>query len=255
MSPEVDPQATSLELAPLLALHKVQAGLSFGATNLPPRRLDNLINRLNEAGLPFRLSFDDGYRQLRDALPPLLPKLRFPPIIFMPTYWIGRENEWDYSYLFKHVGHLEESDIRELAELGVLFGSHGHTHRQLLDGSEAELEEELGLSRRILQGIIGRPVDCISYPFGRVDGRVMAAAEREGYRFGYTMSFPEPSDPPLAIGRIPVYTFDTPATIIRRLTRGRGYDWERLKVDITTSLSGGTVILNRLRGDRGSRSR
>lgn len=247
MSPEAETAGRS-ESPPLLALHKVQAGLTFGATNYAPQRLTNLIAKLTQAGIAFRLSFDDGYRQLREVLPPLLPKLSCPPIIFMPTYWIGRQNEWDYSHMLKPVPHLGESDIRSLAALGIEFGSHGHSHRVLLGGNDRLLGEELGFSRRILQDLTGQAVDRISYPFGRYDERVMSAAKAEGYRFAYTMSFPEKADPPLATGRYPVYTFDSTAVVIRRLTRGRGYDWERLKVDIATSLSGGTVLLNRLRG-------
>jgi hypothetical protein len=62
------------------------------------------------------------------------------------------------------------------------------------------------------------------------------------------MEFPEESDTPLATGRIGVWCYDTRLSVYHKITRGRLYRLERLKARITNRLSGGTLLLNRLRG-------
>ena len=53
--------------------------------------------------------------------------------------------------------------------------------------------------------------------------------------------------PPLARGRVAVYGFDTAFSVLQKVERGPLYRIERLKAGITTGLSGGTRLLNRLR--------
>lgn len=245
MSPESD---RALDHILTLAFHKVQHGLSYGSTNYSPGRFLRLVDSLEKSGLPVRLSFDDGYAHLAEVLPDLVGRLTAPPIVFVPTDWIGTDNSWDYSSFFRSTPHLSADQIRALAKHGVVFGSHGHSHRDLTGLDENQLALEMVQSRAILSNLAGTAVDSISYPFGRVSDTVRKAAADAGYLSGYTMRFPTDSDIPLATGRIPVYTFDSEQTIFRRLKQGRGYGWERLKLSMVTALSGGTVLLNRLRG-------
>ncbi|MCP4684860.1 MAG: polysaccharide deacetylase family protein [bacterium] len=194
------------------------------------------------------VSFDDGYQHLCEFLPPLMERLSFRPTIFVPTDLIGRPNSWDYSCRLAPDPHMDETSIRELADLGVRFGSHGKSHCDLTSCDPERIKSELADSRKRLQNLIGRPVDEISYPFGRTNPRVLEAAAEAGFSRGYTMDFPTPEDLPLSIGRIAVYGFDTHLTVYHKLTGGRLYRLERFKAHITNRLSGGTVLLNKLRG-------
>ena len=231
-----------------LAFHKVHSGISYGSTNYSPGRFFRLLDLLEESGLPVRLSFDDGYAHLRDVLPGLVSRLSGPPLVFVPTVWIGKANRWDYSSFFRKEPHLSAEEIQRLAALGVEFGAHGHSHCDLAALDDDRLQSELTNSRAILEETTGTAVTSVSYPFGRHSARVLRAASEAGYVRGYTMSFPADTDKELAQGRIPVYAFDSAGVIMRRITRGRGYRWEKLKVSAITALSGGTVLLNRLRG-------
>ncbi len=247
-----------------LAFHKLLPKLSYGVTNFAPRRFERLLDSLIDAGhrlvkpdepetgaedgRSLLVSFDDGYQHLAETLPPLIERHRLRPLIFVPTALIGRPNTWDYSHRFCPTNHLDTAAIRSLAEQGVIFGSHGRTHRDLTGLSDSDLRAELADSRKLLQDLTGQAVDAISYPFGRSDPRVRETAEACGYRFGYTMAFPVATDTPLALGRIPVYSFDTVWSIDQKITHGWAYPLERLKAGIIGRLSGGTVLLNRLRG-------
>ena len=192
-----------------LAFHKIQSKISYGSTNYSPGRFWRLVDRLESSGRPIRLSFDDGYAHLLDILPKLVDRLSAPPLVFVPTAWIGRPNRWDYSSYLRSERHLASQEIKQLAALGVEFGSHGHNHRDLTALDQTQLQLELTESKTILRQLTGRPVTVISYPFGRSTMAVRQAAGKAGYERGFTMSFPTETDAALTQGRIPVYTFDS----------------------------------------------
>jgi peptidoglycan/xylan/chitin deacetylase (PgdA/CDA1 family) len=129
----------------------------------------------------------------------------------------------------------------------VEFGSHGHSHTDLTALPARKLEVELRQSRDILADITGKQVRSIGYPFGRVDSRVLEMAEQFGLVHGFTSRFPEPSDDLSSTGRISIYGYDTLLSISLKLSNSRAQALERLKGRITNRLSGGTVLLNRMR--------
>ncbi len=243
----------------VLAFHKLMPEFSFGSTNFSPGRFDRLLTFLTDLGYDLNssgtgphltISFDDGYQHLLTYLPELVQRHRFTPIVFMPTSLIGQPNAWDYSYLIRTTPHLDKESVLRLAGFGVEFGSHGHTHTDLTGLSRTSLEAELRTSKSILEDILKREVTQISYPFGRSNVRVTEAAARAGYTHGYTMDFPsdEAIHNPLTAGRVAVYGYDTPLSVLRKLRPGPFRALEQAKARITNRLSGGTVLLNRLRG-------
>lgn len=240
----------------VLAFHKVMPRFSYGVTNYDPRRMHKLLSRLADQEFSFmdesvqgsrsvRVTFDDGYAHLADTVPSLMERFGFRPVVFVPTGWIGRPNRWDYSHVVHSVPHLTEHQITALHRRGVMFGSHGHSHRELTGLPDGCLREELRSSRRRLEDLTGERVTLLSYPFGRHDERVRDAARTEGYTAAYTMKHPSAVDPPLALGRVAVYGFDTVNAVVRRMKDCR---IERIEAAAAHALSGGTVLLNRLRG-------
>ena len=259
-----------MELKPLshspkiLVFHKLTSQLSFGSTNYSPPRFSHLLSFLQRQGYVYKsldavlsednpqaiaITFDDGYYHLADVLPPIMDKYRFQPVIFMPTRYIGKANRWDYSHLFRSTPHLDARRIKELSNLGVEFGSHGHSHVNLCRCDEETLPRELRHSKALLEDILGRQVNYISYPFGRCNQRVFEAVEEAGYTRGFTMNFPEGSDTAFTIGRYAVYGFDTCLSVPRKFRRsGPLYNVEKWKARLTNKLSVGTVIYNRFVG-------
>ncbi len=243
----------------VLAFHKLQASFSFGVNNFSPKRFVQLLFQLLKAGYLIgedkrdqtgkRLifSFDDGYQHLAANLLPFMEQYQFRPLIFVPTALIGKSNSWDYSHWFQSTPHLERREIRELANRGAIFGSHGHAHIDLTALSERRLKMELRQSREILSDLAAQEITALSYPFGRLNSSVKEAAEWSGYKTGFTMRFPTMDDHPMSTGRIPIYGFDTLLTIQQKLGSGFWHDLERAKVLVTNRLSGGTILFNRLR--------
>ena len=252
-----------------LVFHSLSDRISFGINNYSPSSFIKLLQRLSENGvtfvspdtltgpsvqrevagsIPVVISFDDGYRDLIDVLPHVMEQIPFKPLVFVPTFYINKTNSWDYTHMLRSTEHLTEHDIERLASLGVVFGSHGHRHINLTSLDYDQLHEELSLSRDILQELTGQRVSSVSYPFGRYNDLVTRIVDQSGYKTGFTMCFPQLEDTSLLIGRIPVYTTDSPATVWQKLTHGRFYSYERTKTKIISMLSGGTMLYQRLRG-------
>jgi peptidoglycan/xylan/chitin deacetylase (PgdA/CDA1 family) len=251
----------------LLTLHKLQSHFSYGATNYSPRKLIALIKYLTDHNchaadfsqavatgpLPsfntcsFVVSFDDAYRHLLDTLPPIMEHTGIRPIVFVPTGLFGKTNAWDYSHVFQKQYHMDGREIRELVSLGVRFESHGVSHRDLTGVSPETLAEELRVSREALENITGERVTMIAYPFGRCNAMVAASAEQYGYTAGFTSRLPSEGDTVMTLGRVPVYSFDRPSVVLKRLRLGDRSRLEHVKTRFIASLSGGTILLNRFR--------
>ena len=245
----------------VLAFHKLSQNFSYGSTNYTPEKFQKLLNQLSDSGFSFvsiselekagekdiLLTFDDGYQHLTEHLPVFIEKHNIKPLIFLPTAFIGQVNSWDYSVYFKKEYHLSISQIKELAQLGVTFGSHGHTHTDFTRLSQVQLADELSESKSILEDILKLEVNCISYPFGRFNTEVIEYAKYSKYKFGFTMAFPENSDSNLTIGRIPVYGFDKVKNILNRMEQTKLYKYEKVKCRFINKLSKGTTILNKLK--------
>lgn len=252
----------------ILAFHKVRPGRRWDHTNIQPSRLTSILSALDGRGYRFTslqsvvatpnprqiaLTFDDGYAHLAETLLPICEQFRARPTLFIPAGYIGKSNRWDYTGRFAPEQHLSQSQIRSLAEAGFEIGSHGWSHRPLTQPATARLAEELGNSKRLLEDISGRPVRSISYPFGRLDQRMVRLARSAGYTTGVTTNWISAGADCLALGRIITYGFDTPFSVLQKL-EGRLAWLEKLKQSIATSLSAGTGLYQRIsghaRGDR-----
>lgn len=247
----------------VLVFHKLTGSLSFGSTNYSPKRMCRLLGSLTDNGYQFvsvselmshndsskiAITFDDGYAHLAAALPPLIDRYKIKPTIFMPTSYVGKNNSWDYSSLFKSEPHLSRQQIEYLSEIGVDFGSHGHRHVGLSSLDDKALDSELSESKNILEEITRKPVETMSFPFGKTNSRVLAAAQKAGYKSSFTMSFPDNSDLNLAMGRVPVYFFDSPDSVMQKLGHTGLYPFHKALCRSATALSVGTVLLNKFLG-------
>ena len=139
------------------------------------------------ARLPERsvlLTFDDGYRSMRQIALPWLLRFGYPSVLFVPTDFIGKCNEFDAG-IEPQEAVCDWDDLRELQRHGVSVQSHGASHRRFSELAPGELEEELHRSKATLEAGLGTPVEAISYPYGDggVDPQAVdAALERTGYR-------------------------------------------------------------------------
>jgi peptidoglycan/xylan/chitin deacetylase (PgdA/CDA1 family) len=187
----------------VLAYHEIAEGPSNDVYCITPQTFMSHLWIARQAAWQCRppcITFDDGHRSHVKWAGPLLQSLGIQGQFFIPTAWIGTQNSY-----------AGWRDLRQLAEQGHYFGSHGATH--------CFLEEELRCSRRTLEDKIGRPVTSISMPGGRWNEEVLLACGLAGYREVYT------SEPGMFRSARTVNNVHLPAVIgrfaVRRKTRLR----------------------------------
>ncbi|SDU11130.1 Peptidoglycan/xylan/chitin deacetylase, PgdA/CDA1 family [Verrucomicrobium sp. GAS474] len=134
------------------------------------------------------ITFDDGYRSLlRHALPPM-QAVGAPGVVFVPTDWVGKNNDFDLGVEPPEAIATWE-ELAAMEKGGLAVQSHGRTHRGLSTLAPADLREEIEDSKKEIEERLGRPVAFFSFPFGDNaaerghDSPVIEALLREsGYR-------------------------------------------------------------------------
>jgi peptidoglycan/xylan/chitin deacetylase (PgdA/CDA1 family) len=104
---------------------------------------------------------------------------------------------------------------------GVAIGAHTVSHPSLAELDEDAERRELADSRQALEGVLGRRVDLLAYPFGKsadVSARTLASAAAAGFRAAVTTQAAPvlPSTGRYAIPRLTAHEWDE-AELVRRL--------------------------------------
>ncbi|RKY17929.1 MAG: hypothetical protein DRQ55_14595 [Planctomycetota bacterium] len=121
-------------------------------------------------------------------------------------------------------------EVRELSAAGMDIGSHTHTHRILAHLDLTEQEQELRMSKAILEGQLGTPVDTLAYPVGGASAytqETQELARRCGYRAAFNFianANPCPTTSPFDLYRMGVGDNAEPADF-RFLTAFAGVDF------------------------------
>jgi len=172
----------------------------------------------------FTLTFDDGFRGVREHALPVLERLRWPFSVFLVSNQIGGEDAWTRSSNPDGVTYplLDAEEVLDMQRRGVSFHSHTCSHASLPELDDLRLRSELVESRAALQRLLGRPVEYLAYPFGHLDERVAIAARDAGYRAAFSTQpgFNRRDVDPFRIRRIDVYGTDTPAMLMRKVRLG-----------------------------------
>lgn len=181
-----------------------------------------LLDPPDEGRLHVAITFDDGYRSQLWAAD-VLREFGFPATFFVtPRFLDGVASPAAY---WERWGHLQWSDAAALLAGGFEIGAHSMTHPDLRRCSDAELESEVAGVKDALEQRLGASIVSFSYPYGRYDDRVKAAATRTGYRLACTSRYGvnRTAGPAYAVYRTEVAGTDD-ATDFRWKLAGK-YDW------------------------------
>ncbi len=106
------------------------------------------------------ITFDDGYSDNYYNAYPLLKKHNFPATIFLITGFV-KNNGGKY---------LSPSQIHEMKNDNISFGSHTVSHQILTNLTKEEIVREIRGSKDMLESQLGQRINFFSYPIGtRVD--------------------------------------------------------------------------------------
>lgn len=125
------------------------------------------------------ISFDDGFQNFYSNAYPVLSELDFKATVFLVTDFCGKYNDWAGNPA--NLGRsklLDWSEVRELSECGIEFGSHTRTHPDLTKISSAEVEGEVAGSKAAIEDSIGREVRTFAYPYGKFNSSVRQITEK-----------------------------------------------------------------------------
>jgi peptidoglycan/xylan/chitin deacetylase (PgdA/CDA1 family) len=100
---------------------------------------------------------------------------------------------------------LRAQDLRSLVAAGHEVGFHTLRHDALPALPDDALDGAVRDGREELAAVLGKPLDSISYPYGKADPRVADAARAAGFAHGFTTerSAVTPKTDPLLVPRIP----------------------------------------------------
>lgn len=153
------------------------------------------------------ITFDDGYRSVREAALPVLRRFGYPAVIFVPTDYIGHYNMFDEG-IEPREAICDWDDLRELMRHGVSVQSHGASHRRFSTFSLDEQKEELRRSKSVLENNLRNPVEIMAFPYGD-DGmnkeNTESCLRETGYRAACLYggdSIILPADNPYCLSRI-----------------------------------------------------
>lgn len=190
--------------------------------------IDALVNWL-DGGTPLPpgaivITFDDGFRGVRDHALPVLETMGWPFTVFLVSDLIGQQDYWTKTSNPSGLTHplLNADEIRDMQTRGVTFHSHTRSHPSLPTLDDEELTDQLSGSRAALEELLGHEITFLAYPFGHVDERVEAATRAAGYRAAFSTQpgFNRRAVNRYRIRRIDVFGTDTPAMLLRKVKLG-----------------------------------
>ena len=219
---------------PIINYHKVTTQLDIGITSRHPLQFERDMLALREEGYqtvtfydlqnsqlpkkPIIITFDDGYDSVLEYALPRMQKVGFKGVVYVPTDFIGRVNNWDVQFFGKVFRHLSSDDLRFLRRQGFEIGSHGCSHRSLPDLPREEAIDEIRRSKQRLEEILQEKIVSISYPFGRFNAPLLRQVEQAGYLFGVASLYfatPVPKNH-LMLPRFNVYRMDSSKAVLKK---------------------------------------
>ena len=247
---------------PILAYHKIQKTFDFSVTYITPGKfeaqlkylvdlgyesisLHDYISKKNIYGKKVIFTFDDAYASVFEYAFPLLTKYNFKASIFVITQFVGKPNRWDYNFLKKGLGHCNWQQINTLASKGWEVGSHTVSHPNLKALSDSQVRYEVNTSKSILEDKLQKPINIISYPFGKYNERVLETVKEAGYLCGCTLGYNYPHDQnfPFAIFRRGVYLAEPFKLFQLKLQNSRLSHLDDVKQKFITFCSQGSILL------------
>jgi peptidoglycan/xylan/chitin deacetylase (PgdA/CDA1 family) len=131
--------------------------------------VEAVLGRQRLPSRPVVLTFDDGYADFFTAAVPELRYWGFTATSFVVTGRIG----W--------ASYMTWSEIQAADAMGFTIGAHTVHHVALSSLPAAQARWEMQQSRDTLAAVLGHPILDFAYPYGSLNGSLMATAHDLGF--------------------------------------------------------------------------
>jgi peptidoglycan/xylan/chitin deacetylase (PgdA/CDA1 family) len=117
------------------------------------------------------ITFDDGYETDYTLALPILMKYGFKGVSFVTTGLLGMN------------GYLKWEQVHKLISGGFSIQSHTNTHQLLRSISYAAIQQELLISKKLIEENLKTKVTCLSLPGGSDSKKIKEIAFNLGYHY------------------------------------------------------------------------
>lgn len=132
-----------------------------------PQIVDGTIRYSTQSAI---LTFDDGYEDFYTDVFPMLKKYNMRATLYIITNYIGKK------------GFLNETQIRELIDSDLVeIGSHTQDHVYLKVSPKDYANEQIQVSKKILEETFNIKVKTFAYPYGAFNEHALSAVQQTGY--------------------------------------------------------------------------
>ncbi len=154
---------------------------------LPEIQLDNNEQRIT-------ITIDDGYKNFFENGFPIIEKYNLPVTIFIPTEKIGKKiYEVDYGY---EIEYLSKNDITTISQSKLVsMQAHGHKHIRLSELSKELQEQEIKVSKQILEEITKEEITGFCFPYGSYNDISKSILKAQNFQFACTTNTGFNSEP------------------------------------------------------------
>lgn len=162
------------------------------------------------------LTFDDGYKDFKTEALPLLEKYNAPAAVFVISQNVNPFTKGAALEL------LSKEDLQELSRHPlVTIGSHTRTHPRLPEISPEKQKDEIFLSKKEIEEVIGKRVDYFAYPKGLFNDNARVYIQQAGYKaaFSTRQALVKSGDDVYALPRIGIWPNDSVLKLKLRLLR------------------------------------
>jgi len=127
------------------------------------------------------ITFDDGSKSVYSGGLKVMRNNGVKATVFVVAGLIGGVNKWD----IKNGEIIDEmlglSELKEMCEYGIEIGAHTMTHPHLTEISPEEAFNEISLSKKKLEELLGVSVNFFAYPYGDYSEETEKLVEKAGF--------------------------------------------------------------------------
>jgi len=173
----------------------------------PAQLYDYLVYNKTLPEKPFVVTFDDSRVEHRTIAAPVLEKYGFRGAFFIMTITYNKKN------------YMTKDQIAELAKAGHTVGLHSWDHTMVTKYKEpADWQKQVVEPKKILEGIVGKPVEYWAYPNGVYDHK--GAVELSKYfKIAFSLATKRDSIQPLQSVRRIIVPECTPQGLLKSMRR------------------------------------